>query len=296
MENQKDRYNIADILERLSCIPMDDEIRNEIVSSLSIYMRLSVRHNYHEITRYIIDHYSSENESETVYVILDNIDRILDYIKESWECKNNNLMAPRDCIILDHEGKCELLIESQVMRMPCWEWKKLYRFVMKLKDHIFLEFVRLSEIRKENARIDEELQELEKTGESIKVMASDLRTSVDKATKDTKNIYLQMVSILGIFTAIVISVFGGLSAISGILDGLSMVTLEDKKNVLFSVALIISFVIDIVFMLVILIGNMWSDYKPKIWISILVLAINICCFAAVLYSMGIIGNDSGMVT
>lgn len=288
MENQNNvEYNIIDILEGLSCVTMNDEIRDEIISSLNMYMRLSVRHNYHEITRYIIERYSKENESETIYVILDNIDFILDYIKCSWGCNNKDVIAPRDCIILDREGECSIFVEHH--GVPCTEWKKLYRFVIKLKDHIYLEFIRLSEIRNENARIESELQSLEKTGESLKKMEVELRGAIDKVKEDTRNIYLQMVSILGIFTAIVITVFGGLSVVSEILDGLSMVTLIDRKNVLFSVALVIAFVIDIIFILVVLIGNIHDFYKPPKWILGFVLAINICCLAAVLYSVDIIG-------
>lgn len=126
-----------------------------------------------------------------------------------------------------------------------------------------MEFIRLSEIRNENARIESELQSLEKTGESLKKMEVELRGAIDKVKEDTRNIYLQMVSILGIFTAIVITVFGGLSVVSEILDGLSMVTLIDRKNVLFSVALVIAFVIDIIFILVVLIGNIHDFYKSS---------------------------------
>lgn len=283
---ETDTYSIEDILEQLTCVTMTDEIRNEIISSLCIYMRKSVRHNYHEITRYIMKKYSSANESETVYVILDNIDAILDYIKSVWSCTNKNLVAIRDCTVLDRDERCNKVIKNE--GMECYEWKKLYRFVIKLKDHIFLEFIRLSEIRNENAKIEEELKRLEDTGKSLKDMETELRKSIDNTTKETKNIYLQMVSILGIFTAIVITVFGGMSVVSGIVDGLSMATLEEKKNVIFSITTVITFVIDIVFILLVLIGNMLSNYKPPKLINILVIVMNLWCAITILYTIGAI--------
>ena len=283
---ENDTYSIEDILEHLTCITMTDEIRNEIISSLCIYMRKSVRHNYHEITRYIMKKYSSANESETVYVILDNIDAILDFIKSVWNCTNKKPVAIRDCAVLDRDGGCNEIIKNE--GMECYEWKKLYRFVIKLKDHIFLEFIRLSEIRNENARMEEELKKLEDTGKSLEKMENELRKSIDNTTKETKNIYLQMVSILGIFTAIVITVFGGISVVSGIVDGLSMATLEEKKNVIFSITTVITFVIDIVFILLVLIGNMWSNYRAPQLIKRLVIGINIWCILTVLYTIGVI--------
>ena len=283
---ENDTYSIEDILEHLTCITMTDEIRNEIISSLCIYMRKSVRHNYHEITRYIMKKYSSANESETVYVILDNIDAILDFIKSVWNCTNKKPVAIRDCAVLDRDGGCNEIIKNE--GMECYEWKKLYRFVIKLKDHIFLEFIRLSEIRNENARMEEELKKLEDTGKSLEEMENELRKSIDNTTKETKNIYLQMVSILGIFTAIVITVFGGISVVSGIVDGLSMATLEEKKNVIFSITTVITFVIDIVFILLVLIGNMWSNYRAPQLIKRLVIGINIWCILTVLYTIGVI--------
>ena len=283
---ENDTYSIEDILEHLTCITMTDEIRNEIISSLCIYMRKSVRHNYHEITRYIMKKYSSANESETVYVILDNIDAILDFIKSVWNCTNKKPVAIRDCAVLDRDGVCNEIIKNE--GMECYEWKKLYRFVIKLKDHIFLEFIRLSEIRNENARMEEELKKLEDTGKSLEEMENELRKSIDNTTKETKNIYLQMVSILGIFTAIVITVFGGISVVSGIVDGLSMATLEEKKNVIFSITTVITFVIDIVFILLVLIGNMWSNYRAPQLIKRLVIGINIWCILTVLYTIGVI--------
>lgn len=287
-----DTYSIVDILDQLSCVSMNGEIRAEIISSLCIYMRKSVRHNYHEITKYVMKKFSKIDESETIQMILYNIDIIIDYIKSVWACEENHLLAPRDCLVLDH-GECKLVIESYGIK--CSEWKALYRFVIKLKDHIYLEFIRLAEIREQEATINAELHRLEESEESLKRMECELRASIGKATKETKNIYLQMVSILGIFTAIVIAVFGGLSVVSGILDGLSMVTLEDRKNVLFSVALVIAFVIDIIFILVVLIGNMQDLYKPPKWISFFVLTINACCLVAVLYSINIIGAQE-MIT
>ncbi len=286
-----DTYLVEDILEQLSCISMSDEIKSNIISSLCAYMRNSVRHNYHDITRYVMQKYSKSNESETVQMILYNIDIIIDYIMNAWSCEREDLPSTRDCIVLDHEGTCPIIVENYGIK--CSEWKKLYRFVIKLKDHIYLEFIRLSEIRNENARIETELKSLEKTGESLKEMEKELRSSIDKALKETKNIYLQMVSILGIFTAIVISVFGGLSVISGILDGLSTATPENIKGVLFSVALVIAFVIDIIFILVVLIGNMQEAYEPPKWISTFVLVINVCCVIAVLYSINVIGSSNG---
>ncbi len=89
--------------------------------------------------------------------------------------------------------------------------------VGKLADHIQLESVRLSRI--ENIKfIGEQIKsknvvEQEKLKENVK-KAKELKT-------DLKNINTQLVSVLGIFTGIVISIFGGMSFFSSVFNNIN---------------------------------------------------------------------------
>jgi len=281
----QDRYNIGDILDGLSMSDMSEEDRDDIISSLYIYYRKSVRHNYHEITRYIIRKYSSVKEEETTNVILDNVDNILKYIKDNWECSNDDCYAIRDCVKLDSPAsECKLFHNTDIHNMSCSEWKELYRFVIKLKDHIFLEVIRLSEIRNENDKIEREMLKLHDTEKRIGGMEGDLEKKVEKVSKETKDVYIQMVSILGIFAAIVIAVFGGMNVIGSIVSGFTSINAAARLNVVFSSMLISTFIVDVIYVLLAMINNA-MDKKSPLLANIVVIGMNIICVLVTIFAL-----------
>lgn len=104
----------------------------------------------------------------------------------------------------------------------------------KLIDHIQLASFQISEIAQRSIEKQDELMkelsesraELKKHKEEFEENINDTKQNLNRDLKKTKTdmekelskIYVQFVTILGIFTAIVVSVFGGLSIVSGIFN------------------------------------------------------------------------------
>ena len=280
--NGVQEYCIKDILDSLTIVSMNSTARDEIISSLVVYLKKSARHNYHEITRYIIQKYSSIADGETVSVILDNIDIIIDHIKDSWEC-NEECAAPRDCRNLDKASMdCPNFHETTAIELPCSDCKNLYRFVIKLKDHIFLEFFRLTEIRSENEKIEEKMRDVTRAEEDLMNMQEDLCIRIEDARKESHAALLQTVSVLGIFAAIVVAIFGGAEVIASITDGFAAVSVNERTSALFTSSLITMFVIDLIYVLLSFITYL-NDKAFNIRTTVIVAILNIACIVAVCY-------------
>lgn len=82
--------------------------------------------------------------------------------------------------------------------------------IWKVVDHINLEMARMETFEMINNKAINTEEKLTLVSEKIK----SAQKSVDKATKVAKGLQTEMISILGIFSAIIISFFGGISFIS----------------------------------------------------------------------------------
>jgi len=292
MEIKQVRCSLRDIIEGLRIVPMNEERMDEIIASLCEYMNQYQRYDYNEVTTYVIKKIGSEREEETIPVILDNICLLLGYIETKCKC-SEDIATPRECKELDAEViKCKRKRKNVLMSLDCKEAKRLYRFIVKLKDHISLENTRFSEIQNQNKQINEQLAQVKKVEEHAQSMQDKLSEKMDYVNNETKNIYIQMVSILGIFTAIVITVFGGFDVIAGIIDALTSADLKQRVNVLFAATLTIFFVVNIIYILLDLIGRLRNDYKPSKDVRRIVIFVDIICVCSGFYCLGIFGDLS----
>lgn len=136
------------------------------------------------------------------------------------------------------------------------EEKELSRKCYKLLDHLLLASYQLGEITKHTRDQTQNLQaELKTSEEKFNNKSKELNRMQKGIQKELTKIYVQFVTILSIFTAVVVSIFGGLSMIST-----SFANLKELK--LWEVTLTISlFAIAVLCMLSLLTG----------WISTIVL-------------------------
>lgn len=97
----------------------------------------------------------------------------------------------------------------------------LYGSILKLTDHINLEWQRMVQNQELDDRIQESVGKIEK-----------LERKTTKAMKKARNLQLEMVAILAIFAAIVVAFAGGLNLLGGSLSGVGQSDLLDLLSVL----------------------------------------------------------------
>ena len=95
--------------------------------------------------------------------------------------------------------------------------KNIIKRIGKLADHLELENIRLSRI--EQIKLIAQNVTLEK--KSIEVLINDNKRQIIKQQKSIDNINVQTISVLGIFSAIVIAFFGGMSYFSSVFSNIN---------------------------------------------------------------------------
>ena len=139
-------------------------------------------------------------------------------------------------------------------------YKKAIKGVDELYDHIMLEIVRITDHKKNLDRINEIIDQFkQESTDSFKKQDISLIQTVaefenrfreaDKLSKKLKkkvnNVYSQFVSILGIFTAIVIVFFGGVSVFSDVLTNIHQ---AEWYQIGFGISFVGIVMFDIIFM------------------------------------------------
>mgnify|MGYP001737528959 CR=1 FL=1 len=271
MDNNNPRISIKSILDKLTepKLESDTNAMDEVISSIVSYYRSSLRHEYNEITKYVMKIYSSISESEANSVIIENLDLILKKINEECGCKENTL-SDRECKFIDKPmAECSNYQEKVFKELSCSECKELYRFIVKLKDHIALEFVRLTAIYKSNEELNNKLEEINKSRQTLSEIQSDIIEKVYHIEEDSKATALQMVSVLGIFATVVIAIFGGGQVIASISKGFNSINDKQMGNILIVSGFIAIFVINLVFSILSYITYLIKDKLLNKWAIII---------------------------
>lgn len=218
---------VAQILEELVKLPEEGESSasdlwcEARLDRLWSYYRKHQRHNYPEISRYVLGIFRKRKDAEAVTIILDNLSALLSYTQHRWQCGND--AAESACRKLDPpDFDCPSFSQPEDQTYHCYDYKALYRFLLNLYDHIQLEFIRWSDILNRN-------EDLEKAYRSIlvkfaenegrqKLLLADIGEKTkqfneksESLDKQIQGIYMQIVSILGIFAAILLAFIGGMS-------------------------------------------------------------------------------------
>lgn len=136
---------------------------------------------------------------------------------------------------------------------------------IKLYDHVSLEIKRINSETALNNLKNQIEQEIKKN-ESVK-------NEISKVHNETENLNNQLVSILGIFTGIIIAFFGGISIISGALSNMHLV---NRFKLVFVIALTGLIVVDAIVLLMLSIGKIFNQqYVQIIKIVALVILVKI---------------------
>lgn len=113
---------------------------------------------------------------------------------------------------------------------------------IKLEDHIKLELLRLDNIKK----VDELKEKIDKETINYESKFKDLKEVYDKQKNDLEGLNNQIISVIGIFSAIVITFFGGINFIESIMYSIGQVS---KYRMVFSILIAGLVMFNTIFML-----------------------------------------------
>lgn len=162
----------------------DKEI-SEISNEFIEYYTQNTRHSYSVISRVLYDNLDDNNQEDETY-FYENIENIIRYIKKYDE--------ENDCAYVEH--------------------------IFKLEDHIKLELLRFTELKEKEQKINSEIeQKLTNSQKSFKKLDNDLK----RQKRNIEGLNNQIIAILGIFSAIIITFFGGINFLEGTLSSAAQV-------------------------------------------------------------------------
>ena len=277
--------SIIDILERLSDpdITANEHSIKEELRRIWDYYKDNGRHSYSEISEYVIKKFSTPKDGEIIEVIAENIEYLIGWVHIKRGCKCD--VPEHRCIEKEPPNfNCAEKYKPIDLDLYCSDYEQLYILLKKLLDHVKLEFVRTSE-----ARIEREQYNLINT-ESKEELES-LRSQIDysqevlwRLEESTKNQSLQVVSILGIFAAIVIAVFGGLNVINSISSAFLLGNITIYRTILVA-AMCTLFVIWVIYALLGMVR--WFRFRASpTWFSVVIFSvINVVCLAGIIFAL-----------
>lgn len=282
---------LTDLLNELvdTNLETDIEATSRIISSFWEYYKLHGRHNYHEVTEYILNNMKQVKDGEEVSVIAGNLKILIQRLEGKFECPES--VMHYECKKYVDGFSCEGEHKIDNSAYGCYEYKQLYRALLKLYDHIQLEFIRWSEIKNETTRFSAthrqlkgQLQETKQQQDMLEEQCWENFTQFDEVKEQTKSIYMQMVSILGIFAAIVIAVFGGLNVIGAISSAFLQGDITIYKTILVS-SMCALFVVWIIFVLLGMVRWFRFESSPTKFSVVGFISINVICLTGIVYSL-----------
>lgn len=175
---------------------------------LNYYSKHDFRHKYSQISRVIHNIVNPKNPTKDNSHILESINNNCDLL----------FMYFKDNFSGEYEEQPEILIRFN-----------------KLIDHITLEIVRLQYISQYNDLLVNNTELFNEASEKLR----NAQNAIEIANERTKNMYAQIISILGIFASIIIAFFGGFNYFTSVLNNIKCI----PKFRLLSISSIIGFVV-----------------------------------------------------
>ncbi len=220
------------IVEELSKIRFSDSDKIEPESFLiriQLYYKQNQRHKYSEISKVVY-----EFKDDSIDILRINLTEIK---KMAYE---NDSFAVSEKIdkLIDHADLAEY--QRKLIEDVGKEQKVLIEGFQKVIIHTRR---KLSDTKSE---LETAKKELKKTKDEIDESYDKVNGEIGKLKDDTSGIYTQFVTILGIFTAIIIGVFGGMEILGNVLSNIEDVKVT--KLLMFS-SLMMGAVITIIYLL-----------------------------------------------
>ena len=169
----------------------------------------------------------------------------------------------RVLFLIDGDEQRDFLAEKIKNISDKFDDGKVKTGINKLWDHINLENIRLAEFRKTNAKIDSSINDFNKTINNLKELSEQAEQTEEKL-KDVQNSLNEsnsrFITILGIFSGIVMSFSGGLSFIASSLQNINSIS---RYRLIFVILLLATAIFNIIFMLIYSIGKFTNTTVGK---------------------------------
>lgn len=291
MANNTEIKKLTDLLDELGNIKLevDASSTHQLICSFWEYYKSHGRQSYHEVTEYILKNMDRTKEGEKIPVIAGNLKMLLGVLNAECQCPED--VTHYECKKYMDLFSCEAEHEISGSVYSCDDYKQLYRYLLKLYDHIQLEFIRWSEVKKETDRLSTTYRNLRKQLKETKDQQLELEeqhwstfTQFDEVKEQTRSMYMQIISILGIFAAIVIAVFGGLNVINSISSAFLQGDITIYRTILVT-SMCTLFVLWVIFTLLGMVRWFRFEASPTRVSIIAFILINIVCLLGIVYSL-----------
>lgn len=220
------RYNNArntnEILELFAStnFSVEDTMQDNIEKIVKYYDK-NKRHKYHVISRFVYK--KMENGEDAVEYLLDNVEAILDFLKDESEESKQIIKSVSSSLSID----------------------KLILFLEKLYDHISLEEERFIKNNQIIAKSRKEIEEgVVNTFESI------AKSFEARVIEVTDSLNTNVMTMVGLFSAIIFVFFGGITGMSSVVK--HIVNLKEREDIILPLIIILAIglvLFDIIFLL-----------------------------------------------
>lgn len=254
MDDSKE-LTLKDILDSLNTPDPDTIDKSRLLDDIYKYHEKHPRYHYREISNYVIE----KDTLEEIEVISENLKRLMKWMEE----QSRDIPCPlsiHECDMVRSLSRADILsCQIPTLRkndvlpgidFTCNQFKETYHVIDVIYDHIQLEYGRSVLIQDHSERLENQYKEIE----------GNIIDKINSLKDKERDLYLQIVTILGIFTSIVIAFFGGFGTITGLISSID--NLSDITGVCFSVSLLVFTVLSISSAFILLLKNRYIDvYK-----------------------------------
>lgn len=234
--------DLITILKDLSNIEnskLDNGQINTFKEKLSNFYQQNSRHDYHQITKYMV-----ENNQDRLEMLVTNLENII---------------------------KSSTIEES------------LAKNLNKLYDHIRLEEIRMNQIRRINAFYF-------KDAENNLQRSKEIEKELKKVQNESKNIYVNLITILGIFSAIMVGIFGTLGGIGSVATSLGNEGIL-LQNAIFIFLGVFILLFDIIFIFFAFILYFYGDKQLSRFHKISFIILNLICFVVIIVMFFLVNQN-----
>lgn len=178
--------------------------------------------SYEELKRRMQGICTSLNWSSDEYNPAKTIDSIKKYLEKQERILYSEISG--FFFSLDEENQGNFISNVETLLVLCMEdlkYEKQREYVLKIYDHVHLATYQVEKLR--SKREDDELKQI--ISKNLDPVRDKLEKQIESKVRDTeKAMYAQLISLIGIFTAMAFLVFGSISALDNIFNNIQTVS------------------------------------------------------------------------
>lgn len=193
-----------------------NELSNEIIRNVDadcdkfykilyeVYKDKEFRHSYSEITKIVIDLYEN-TQSDAVETLITNLKTVYNYC---YDCSNDEEFVGRVYKLYDH-------VNLEAIRCRSYSKNK------EISENLSKQLSVANEQLKTTLESTDTASQLKSVGQKI----LEAKESINNSRKEVKDLQWQVIAVLGIFSAVVITFFGGFSYFTSVFNNIEKVSI-----------------------------------------------------------------------